>query len=67
MGSGILQDSNKIGAYVQALDYPTPINVSIRPAGVEASKTLKTAVALPTSQQHASASSSETGCGCALS
>ena len=42
----ILQDSNRIGTYVAALSYPTPINVSIRPLGVEASKNVKYASAI---------------------
>ena len=43
----MLQDGNRIGTYVAALPYPTPINVSIRPVGVEASKNTKQAVAIP--------------------
>ena len=49
LGMGaILQDANRIGTYVAALSYPTPINVSIRPLGAEASKNVKYASAIST-------------------
>lgn len=76
MGSGILQDSHLIGSYIAELPYPTPVNVSIRPDGFEASKNTKSAVALPSTPQttrsrdsnghHAHVVTSR-NCGCAIS
>ena len=76
MGSGILQDNNLIGSYIAELPYPTPVNVSIRPDGVEPSKNTKSAVALPSTPQttrsrdsngHHFQTVSNQGCACILS